>query len=118
MAETSVAETRLTDATLPGITLNGAARAHTRGETVTDLVGEATGRRIAPDGQAADGKRLGVAVAEIEREKITALAEMKDKMADLTIQAASKVVEKSLSKSEHEKFIEDFIAGVGSLNEN
>ena len=64
MAEISVAERRLTDATLPGITLNGAARAHTRGETVTDLVGEATGRRIAPDGQAADdGKRLGVAVA-------------------------------------------------------
>ncbi|WP_022886890.1 sulfur carrier protein ThiS [Glaciibacter superstes] len=63
MPETPVAETRLTDTSLPDITLNGAARAHRPGETVTDLVGEATGRRIAPDGQAADGKRLGVAVA-------------------------------------------------------
>ena len=48
---------------LAGITLNGAARAFTDGETVTDLVGEVTGRRIAANGQAADGKRLGVAVA-------------------------------------------------------
>jgi sulfur carrier protein len=45
------------------ITLNGSARVLSAGETVTDLVGEITGRRIAADGQATDGKRLGVAVA-------------------------------------------------------
>jgi sulfur carrier protein len=45
------------------ITLNGSARVLSTGETVTDLVGEITGRRIAADGQATDGKRLGVAVA-------------------------------------------------------
>jgi sulfur carrier protein len=45
------------------ITVNGSARALMLGETVTDLVGEITGRRIADDGQARDGKRLGVAVA-------------------------------------------------------
>ena len=45
------------------IIVNGSARAFVRGETVTDLVGEMTGRRIAADGRATDGKRLGVAVA-------------------------------------------------------
>ena len=45
------------------ITLNGAVRALAHGETVTHLVSEATGRSIAADGQAADGKRLGTAVA-------------------------------------------------------
>ena len=45
------------------ITVNGDARALVIGATVTDLVEAATGRRIAVNGQAADGNRLGVAVA-------------------------------------------------------
>ncbi|TFB56770.1 sulfur carrier protein ThiS [Cryobacterium tagatosivorans] len=45
------------------MTVNGSARALNLGETVTDLVREATGRRIGDDGRATDGKRLGVAVA-------------------------------------------------------
>ncbi|TFD82638.1 sulfur carrier protein ThiS [Cryobacterium fucosi] len=45
------------------MTLNGAVRSFTPGETVSDLVGELTGRRIAADGQAVDRERLGVAVA-------------------------------------------------------
>ncbi|SDK62428.1 sulfur carrier protein [Cryobacterium psychrotolerans] len=45
------------------ITVNGSARILAKGETVTELVGEITGRRIAGNGQATDGKRLGVAVA-------------------------------------------------------
>jgi sulfur carrier protein len=45
------------------ITVNGSARTLVPGQTVTDLVAELTGRRIAADGQATDGKRLGVAVA-------------------------------------------------------
>lgn len=53
----------MTETQLADITLNGAARALVAGETVTDLVGEVTGRRIAANGQAADGKRLGVAAA-------------------------------------------------------
>jgi sulfur carrier protein len=34
-----------------------------RGETITDLVEEVTGRRVGHDGRATDGKGLGVAVA-------------------------------------------------------
>ncbi len=45
------------------ITVNGDARALVIGATVTDLVEAATGRQIAVNGQAADGNRLGVAVA-------------------------------------------------------
>lgn len=45
------------------ITVNGDARALVIGSTVTDLVEAATGRQIAVNGQAADGNRLGVAVA-------------------------------------------------------
>ena len=45
------------------ITLNGTARALDRGATITDLVTEVTGRAVSPDGRAADGGRLGLAVA-------------------------------------------------------
>lgn len=58
------------------------------------------------------------AADEIRREKTLALSELQTKMADLTIQAASKVVQSSLNKKQHEKLINDFIAQAGSLNEN
>ena len=45
------------------IAVNGQKRTVLPGGTVTDLVAETTGRRIETGGQAADGGRLGVAVA-------------------------------------------------------
>jgi sulfur carrier protein len=45
------------------ITLNGIEQAVGAGASVTTLVSQVTGRRLAADGQAADGQRLGVAVA-------------------------------------------------------
>jgi len=45
------------------IAVNGSARPLLLRETITDLVGEITGRGIGVDGRATDGKRLGVAVA-------------------------------------------------------
>ena len=45
------------------ITVNGTARAFAHGETVSDVVATTTGRLVTPDGQAADGNRLGIAVA-------------------------------------------------------
>jgi sulfur carrier protein len=45
------------------ISLNGFARAVAGSETIADLVAEATGRPIAADGRATDGRRLGIAVA-------------------------------------------------------
>jgi sulfur carrier protein len=45
------------------ITLNGAEHAVAEGASVSTLVSQLTGRTLAPDGQAADGRKLGVAVA-------------------------------------------------------
>ena len=45
------------------IDLNGAAHQVAEGTTVADLVTAVTGRALLPTGQAADGGRLGVAVA-------------------------------------------------------
>lgn len=45
------------------IDLNGTAHQVAVGTTVADLVAATTGRTLLPNGQAADGGRLGVAVA-------------------------------------------------------
>ena len=45
------------------ITLNGAEHTVPDGASVSELVSRLTGRNLAPDGQSADGRKLGVAVA-------------------------------------------------------
>ncbi|MDP5227158.1 MULTISPECIES: sulfur carrier protein ThiS [Arthrobacter] len=45
------------------ITVNGERRALTPGATVSTLVAQVTGREVLANGQAADGRRLGMAVA-------------------------------------------------------
>ena len=45
------------------ITVNGTERSWAQGGTVATLVAEITGRTLSADGRAADGNRLGVAVA-------------------------------------------------------
>lgn len=45
------------------ITLNGALHVVPEGASITVLVSEVTGRPLAASGQAADGRKLGVAVA-------------------------------------------------------
>ncbi|MFJ5860599.1 sulfur carrier protein ThiS [Pseudarthrobacter sp. NPDC092439] len=46
------------------IILNGSPRAVADGASVAALVSDITGRPLAADGQAADGRKLGVAVAQ------------------------------------------------------
>ena len=66
------------------ITLNGTAHAVDDGASVTTLVSQVTGRNLAPNGQAADGQKMGVAVARnsevVPRSQwfVTALAEGDD----------------------------------------
>jgi sulfur carrier protein len=66
------------------ITLNGAERAIDDGASVTTLVALVTGKSLRPDGQAADGQKLGVAVARNSevvprsRWSLTALADGDD----------------------------------------
>ena len=45
------------------ITLNGTEQSVADGASVSTLVTQLTGRSICPDGRAADGRKLGVAVA-------------------------------------------------------
>ncbi|TLM86858.1 sulfur carrier protein ThiS [Pseudarthrobacter sp. NamE5] len=45
------------------ITLNGTGHTVASGASITTLVSEVTGRSLAADGQATDGRKLGVAVA-------------------------------------------------------
>ncbi|MEO5318243.1 sulfur carrier protein ThiS [Arthrobacter sp. CC3] len=66
------------------ITLNGTVHAVEDGASVTTLISQVTGRNLAPSGQAADGRKLGVAVARnsevVPRSQwfVTALAEGDD----------------------------------------
>ncbi|MHC6230340.1 sulfur carrier protein ThiS [Arthrobacter sp. MMS24-T111] len=45
------------------ITLNGNPHSVADGASITTLVSQVTGRPLAPNGQATDGRKLGVAVA-------------------------------------------------------
>lgn len=53
--------------------------------------------------------------AEIEREKERALADLQSKVADLTILATSKVIQKSLDGPGQRKMVEDAIAEVSKV---
>jgi F-type H+-transporting ATPase subunit b len=50
---------------------------------------------------------------EIEFQKEKALMELKERIADLTIMAASKVIERALDKKDHEQLIDEYISKVG-----
>ncbi len=54
---------------------------------------------------------------EIAREKEKAVKELQSQIADISIEVASKVVQKSLSMEEHGKLIDDYVAEVGKLYE-
>lgn len=50
---------------------------------------------------------------ELERERIKAVNELKGQISELTILAASKVVEKDLNEADHKELINKFISEVG-----
>jgi F-type H+-transporting ATPase subunit b len=50
---------------------------------------------------------------ELERERVKAINELKDQISELTILAASQVVQKNLSESDHKELIDKFISEVG-----
>jgi F-type H+-transporting ATPase subunit b len=59
-------------------------------------------------GRADEVKRS--AAYEIEREKEKAMVELRDRVAELSIAAAGKVLEETLDERRHRKLIQDFIA--------
>ncbi len=54
---------------------------------------------------------------EIGREKDKAIKELQSQIAEISIEVASKVIQKTLSKDEHGKLIDDYVAEVGKLYE-
>ena len=58
------------------------------------------------------------AIAAINAEKESAMAELKGQVADLSVAVAGKIIGSSLSRSDHEALIDKYLAEVGSLNEN
>ena len=53
---------------------------------------------------------------QITFEKERALSELREQIADLSIAAASKVIERSLSKEDHVKFLEEYVSKIGDLD--
>jgi F-type H+-transporting ATPase subunit b len=54
---------------------------------------------------------------EIGREKEKAIKELQGQIADISLEVASRVIQKSLSKEEHGQIIDDYVAEVGKLYE-
>jgi F-type H+-transporting ATPase subunit b len=54
---------------------------------------------------------------EIAREKDKAIKELQGQIAEISIEVASKVIQKTLSKDEHGKLIDDYVTEVGKLYE-
>jgi len=54
---------------------------------------------------------------EIGREKDKAIKELQSQIADISLEVASKVIQKTLSKEEHDKLIDDYVAEVGKFYE-
>lgn len=53
---------------------------------------------------------------EIALEKERAISELRERIADLSIMAASKVIDRTLSKEDHTKLLEEFVSNVGNLD--
>lgn len=53
------------------------------------------------------------ASSDIEKEKKRAVNQIKDEISDIAMSIAEKVVSKEISAKDHERLIEDFIAGMG-----
>jgi F-type H+-transporting ATPase subunit b len=53
---------------------------------------------------------------QIVFEKERALSELREQIADLSIMAASKVIDRSLKKEDHEKLLEEYISSIGKVD--
>jgi F-type H+-transporting ATPase subunit b len=81
-------------------------------------LGDSMKNEIVASAKAEAKQTLERASADIEREKALAIAEIQGKIADLAIEAASRVVGRELEKQGHEQLIEQYLSEVGSLSEN
>jgi len=78
-------------------------------------LGESMRKEILQKAQEESNQIVKRAQEEIELQKQKALMELQEKIADLSIMAASKVINKSLNVEDHRRLVEDYISKVGEL---
>ena len=81
------------------------------------ILGENVRKEIIQKAHEEANQIVNRAQEEIEFQKEKALTELKEKIADLTIMAASKVMGKTLDKKDHEQLLEEYISKVGEMYE-
>lgn len=74
---------------------------------------EARAEEIIKEAEVEIAHRKTAALQDMERERQKALNALKDEIANLTILAASKVVERDIDEGAHRAYIQQFIDGVG-----
>jgi len=81
------------------------------------MMGENVKKEIIQKAHEESNQIVKRAQEEIGFQKKKALMDLKERITDLTIMAASKVIEKSLDKKDHEQLLEEYISKVGELYE-
>jgi len=81
------------------------------------MMGENVKKEIIQKAHEESNQIVKRAQEEIEFQKEKALMELRERIADLTITAASKVIEKNLNKNDHERLLDECISKVGGLYE-
>ena len=78
-------------------------------------LGESMRKEIIQKAQEESNQIVKRAQEEIELQKQKALLELQEKIADLSIMAASKVINKSLNPEDHRRLVEEYISKVGEF---
>lgn len=94
--------------------------ARTEAKKVIDdgkALGENLRQQTVAKAQEEASQMISRAREEIGREKEKAIKELRSQIAEISIEVAAKVIQKTLSKEEHGELIDDYIAEVGKLYE-
>jgi len=70
---------------------------------------------IIADAKKEAGLIMAKADEDVEKEKKRARNELREEISELAVLVAQKVVEKEITESDHEKYINEFIENVGDL---
>lgn len=78
-------------------------------------LGENMRKEITQKAQDESNQIVKRAQEEIELQKQKAILELQEKIADLSIMAASKIINKSLNTEDHRRLVEEYVSKVGEL---
>jgi F-type H+-transporting ATPase subunit b len=78
-------------------------------------LGENVRKEIVQKAQAESNQIVKRAQEEIELQKQKAILELQEKIADLSIMAATKIINKSLNTEDNRRLVEEYVSKVGDL---